>query len=84
MNNNLLLVILVVTLLIATALPALAAGFSYANPVHGGDDLVPPKRPAYGNHPHGCTPPLALNKHGQCALPGDDAPPDPRPHRIGF
>jgi hypothetical protein len=84
MNKNLLLAILAVTFLIATALPALAAGFSYDNPVHGGDDLIPPKNLTYGNHPNGCAPPLALNRRGQCALPGDDAPPDPPPHRIGF
>ena len=84
MNKKLLFTLLVFGLLVASALPAMAAGFSFNNPVHGPGDLVPPKNPAYGNHPIACTPPLVLNKYGQCALPGDDTPPDPLPHRIGF
>lgn len=84
MNKNVLMILLVIGLLIAVAIPALASGFSFNNPVHSGSDLVPPKYPAYGHNPNGCTPPLVLNSHGQCALPGDDTPPDPLPHRIGF
>jgi len=81
--NKRLLLLLVITLLIATALPALAAGFSFDNPVHGGDDLNPNPFKDPG-HPSACTPPLVLNSHGQCALPGDETPPDPLPHGAGF
>ena len=85
MNKKVLLLsLLVVTLLIATVLPALASGFSYDDPVHGGDDLGVPKDALYGNNPNGCTPPLVLNEYGQCAMPGDDTPPDPAPTQIGF
>ncbi len=79
MKKQLLFLILIVGLLAAVALPAMAAG-----PFHGGRDLVPPKHPVYGHHPNGCTPPLVLNKYGQCALPGMNTHPDPRPHRAGF
>ena len=75
------LVLLVITLLVATALPALASGFS--TPIHGPGDLNPNPFKDPG-HPNACTPPLVLNSHGQCALPGDETPPDPLPHRIGF
>ena len=84
-KKTLLLFLLVVTLLISAALPALASGFSYDDPVHGPGDLVIPKfRHNFGNNPSGCTPPLVLNQYGQCAMPGDDTPPDPIWHRIGF
>ena len=62
----------------------------FQKPIHGPGDLVPPKNPPYGHHPIACTPPLVLNEHGQCALPGDNTPPDPLPHirpnglRVGF
>ncbi len=84
-KKTLLLFLLVVTLLISAALPALASGFSYDDPVHGPGDLVIPKfQHNFGNHSEGCFPPLVLNSHGQCTLPGGETPPDPLPHRIGF
>lgn len=52
----------------------------FRKPIHGPGDLIPPKDPDYGNHPVACPPPLVLNEYGQCALPGDDTPPDPLPH----
>ncbi len=59
--------------------------FFFTFPIHGPGDLVIPKfQHNYGDHPEGCFPPLVLNEHGQCALPGDDTPPDPIWHRIGF
>ena len=52
-------------------------------PFHGWDDLFRSPFKKHG-HPEACFPPLVLNSHGQCALPGDETPPDPLPHRIGF
>ena len=52
-------------------------------PIHGPGDLMPFPFKDPG-HPNACTPPLVLNSHGQCALPGDETPPDPIWHRIGF
>lgn len=80
-KKTLVLTILVVTLLAMTALPALASGISF--PIHGPGDLNPNPFKTTG-HPAGCFSPLVLNQNGQCALPGMNTPPDPRPHRIGF
>ncbi len=78
------LTLLVAMLLMATALPALATGYSFGNPIHGPGDLVPPKNPPYGHHPIACFPPLVLDKNGQCTLPGDNTPPSPIQYRAGF
>ena len=54
-------------------------------PIHGPGDLVIPKfQHNFGDHPIACFPPLVLNQNGQCALPGDETPPDSVWHRIGF